>query len=310
MTKPHQLSQDTIKKIEALLNEDLSSRKIADLLEISKSTVNNYRPQLNLKKKQGPKIAILDVETAATVGMFFGRFNINISQENVLKEGSWMLCASWRWLGSSEVNSVFLTPDEIQKSNDERISAVLHDVYREADAVLAHNSQGFDHKVIQMRNLANGFPALPNVKILDTLAQAKKAFKSPSNKLDNLGEYFELGRKLSTGGISLWKKVQAGDPESMMKMVKYCEQDVNLLHDLYMKIRHVGNLGSNFNAALYFDDDIPRCRTCGSAQVYPTDRIITTGKSTFREIACNNCGAVHKDSSNLTTKEKRKSLLT
>ena len=91
MSKPHQLSQDTIKKIEALLNEDLSSRKIADLLEISKSTVNNYRPQLNLKKKQGPKIAILDVETAATVGMFFGRFNINISQGNVLKEGSWML---------------------------------------------------------------------------------------------------------------------------------------------------------------------------------------------------------------------------
>lgn len=325
-------SQETIDKVIALKAEGLSSRAIGAILGIGKSTVNDiynrttnaelidwewdaevstpeYNPENVAFKKKGPRILVLDLETAASTVMTFGRYNINLSQDNIVTEGGWILCASWRWFGSPTTFSLALTPNEIKQQDDGRIVAELFELYEQADAILAHNSLGFDHKVVQTRALYHGFPALPVVKVLDTLALAKKNLKLPSNKLDSIGEYFNLGRKLSTGGITLWKEVQSGDEEAMKKMQLYCMQDVELLYDVYVKIRQAGKAGSDFNAALYFDDGEKRCRTCGSTDLVETGRKITTSVSTFEEVRCNCCGSVHRTRKSTTSKEKSKSLI-
>ena len=185
----------------------------------------------------------------------------------------------------------------------------MFELYEQADAVLAHNSLGFDAKVVNARALYNNFPPMPKVKILDTLALAKKHLKLPSNKLDSIGEFLGLGRKLSTNGISLWRKVQEGDTEAMNRMVTYCEQDVNLLHDIYIRMRAFGSAGSDFNAGLYYNDDLPRCRTCGSTDIEDTGRTTETSMNVFDEVRCNSCGAVHRHRTPKTTKEKRKNLI-
>jgi predicted PolB exonuclease-like 3'-5' exonuclease len=298
--------------------EGFSSRAIATALGISKSGVNDllqrdqqlrYNPRDVAFKNDGPKILVFDTETAAATALTFGRFKVNLSQDNILDNGGWILCACWRWLGEYETHRIFLTPTEVAEKDDSRIVAKLFELYEEADAVLAHNSQGFDHKVVQTRAIASGFPPLPQVKVLDTLQLVKKYLKLPSNRLDAIGEFFGLGRKISTGGISLWRRVQEGDVQAMEDMVTYCEQDVDLLYDVYLRTRQLGRAGSDFNAALYYDDDLVRCRVCGSVDVEATGRTTETSLNTFDEVRCNDCGAVHRHRQAKTTKEKRKSLL-
>lgn len=318
-------TEELIATILDLKSNGLSSRDIASLLDISKSGVNYaiqrenelqvqfselmYHPDEAAFKKDGPKVLIFDTETAAATALTFGRFKVNLSQDNILENGGWIICACWRWLGSREVHRIWLTPEEVAEYDDSRIVAKLFELYEEADAVLAHNSQGFDHKVVQTRAIYHGFPALPQVKVLDTLQLVRKYLKLPSNRLDAIGEFFNLGRKISTGGISLWRNVQAGDVKAMEDMVTYCAQDVDLLHDVYIRTRHLGRAGSDFNAALYYNDEKVRCRVCGSTDVEYTGRTTETSLNKFVEVRCNDCGAVHRDRKTITSPAKRKSLL-
>lgn len=315
-------SNKIVEQVVRMVGAGISSRQVAQELGIGKSTVNdiwnrwiaNPKPFYNsdevaFKQTEGPKILVFDTETAAATALTFGRFKVNLSQDNILDNGGWILCACWRWLGSNVTESIHLSAEEVLNKDDSRIVAKLWELYEQADAVLAHNSQGFDHKVVQTRAIYNGFPPLPQVKVLDTLQLVKKYLKLPSNRLDAIGEFFGLGRKISTGGISLWRKVQEGDEEAMEQMVEYCLQDVDLLYDVYLRTRQLGRAGSDFNAALYFNDDLIRCRVCGSSEVETTGRTTETALNVFDEVRCNECGAVHRHRTPKTTKEKRKSLL-
>lgn len=306
-------NEKTIKEIKRLSSLGYSSRSIADQLDVSKSGVNYLlaregTEEVNPSKE--PRVLILDIETAAAVALTFGRFKINLGQENIVSEGGWMICASWRWLGEDKVHSIQLTKDEVLNCDDSRIVATFWDLYEEADAIVAHNSLQFDHKVIQARAAFNGFPPLPTVKVLDTLVLAKKHLRLPSNKLDSIGEYFGLGRKIDNGGISLWKRVQSGCQIAMKEMVDYCKQDTELLTQVYLQLRAIGHAGSDFNAALYYDDEKTRCRRCGSEHVHPTGRTSNTGLSVFNEFRCDDCGAVQRDRVSTTKKSKRAELLT
>jgi hypothetical protein len=309
-------SQAIQSTIETLSAEGWSSRYIAAQLGISKSGVNNYLNQLKGKdvpktkeSRNGPRILILDVETAAATALTFGRFKVNLSQDNIVTEGGWILCASWKWLGSPYTYSIWLTPEEIANQDDSRIVDQLIELYEEADAMVAHNGCSFDHKVIQTRAIANGWNKLPVLKVLDTLLLAKRYLRLPSNKLDSIGEYFGLGRKIDTGGISLWKRVQAGDEDAMHEMVDYCVQDVELLTGVYLNLRGLGTAGNSFNAALYYDDDKVRCTVCGSADIEPTGKTAYSTVNSFEEYVCNDCGCTHRSRTGNKTKEKRKSLL-
>lgn len=300
------------KQIRELNSKGCSSRFIASQLNISKSGVNYFlaRDNITPSVSKEPRILVFDLETAASVALTFGRFKVNLGQDNIVTEGGWILCASYRWLGEDKVKSIYLSPDEISKQDDSRIVATFWELYEEADAVVAHNAQQFDHKVLQSRVAFNGFTPLPTVKVLDTLVLAKKHLRLPSNKLDSIGEYFNLGRKVPHSGISLWKSVQEGDKEAMKKMVEYCEQDTELLTEVYLHLRSFGHAGSDFNAALYHDDGKTRCRRCGSEHVHPTGRSSNTGLSVFNEFRCDDCGAVQRDRVSTTTKAKRSTLLT
>ena len=301
--------EQTKNEIERLRKLGLSARAIARNLSLSKSGVQEFLNR-NKKSKNGPRILILDVETAATLAYTFGRFNINLSQDNIYKEGGFILCACWRWVGEDNASGIWMNPNEIKKSDDSKIVKELWKVIEQADAIVAHHGKAFDHKVIQARVLANNLPPLPHVKVLDTKLIAKKYLKLPSNKLDSIGEYLGLGRKLDTGGISLWANVQEGDTRAMQDMVEYCAQDVHLLHDIFVTIRKLGFAGDIVNAAVYYEGNDVRCTVCGSTDIEPTGRIVTTGVSAFEEYRCNDCGGVHRGRTNILSSEKRKSLLT
>ena len=318
-------SKEQLDSIRRLRESGQSGREIAHQLGLSKSGVNYALASLGFngysarkpgkgtivpKTGMGAKILLFDFETAADIVLTFGRFKQNISQAGVIKKGHYILCASWCFSdGVDNVESIALTPEEIVKGDDSRIVAKFWDLYEQSNAVVAHNSLGFDHKILQARVAYHGYPALPSVKVLDTLVQCKKAFRLPSNKLGDVAEYFGLETKLDTGGITLWKEVQSGDVQAMQRMLSYCEQDVNVLAQVYERVKAFGNMGSGFNAGLYHEDSQKRCRTCGSADLELTGRTVDTTMSRFTEYRCAECGAVHRDRESLVTTNDRKKLL-
>ncbi len=295
-----------------------SSRKIAEVLGISKSSVNNYlskgleKTDINSEtlpvKQDGPRILVYDLETAPALAYTFGRWKQNIGQDNIVQEGGWIICAGFKWLGEDSIEVIYDKADIVTKS-DFTVTHHLWKLFQQADAVVAHNNQAFDFKMLQARCLVNDLPPLPAVKVIDTLQMAKKNFRLPSNRLDSIAELLGLGRKVSTGGIKLWIDTLDGDEDALSKMLEYCEHDVELLEQIYYMLQPYG-MASNFNASHYFKDEHMHCPSCGSTSVYATGRIAYTDVSAFEEMRCGDCGGIHRKRQPINSKEKRQSMLT
>ena len=319
-------SFDTQLDILQLATEGHSGRAIAGLLGVSKSGVNDFLARRELfdpvayaeqatysdtsgsteTKANGPKILLFDLETSAALVYAFGRNKQYINQDAVHTEGGKILMASYRWLHENTTH-ILVNKEQIRQGSDYWVTDHLWDLFHQADAVVAHNGRNFDVKMLEAACLRNDLPPLPTVHILDTLEIAKKKFRLPSNKLDSLAAFLNIGRKVTHSGIDLWAKVQQGDEEAIEEMVEYCLHDTELLLEVFLYLRSRG-LVSGFNAANYYDDDKMRCKTCGSADLEYTERMVTTPTGKFKEIRCNGCGSIQRDKDNKNTKEKRKSL--
>lgn len=299
---------ETQLKILELFKHGYSGRRIARELQISKSGVNQF---LNNSKQhgdgKGPRILFIDLETSAALAYCFGRHKVFLNQDSIHTEGGKILVAGYRWLGE-EKSTVIYNKSEIRASQDYLLCSLLWDLFNEADVVIAHNARQFDVKMLEVRCLANGLPPLPTVQVIDTLEIAKKKFRFPSNKLDSLAAYLGIGRKVVHSGIDLWVKVQQGDEKALADMVEYCEGDVDLLVEVFLTLRGRG-LVSAFNAALYYNDDLMRCRACGSHHLEYTGRKVMTPSGVYNEIRCTECETVQRDKANQTSKSKRSKLL-
>lgn len=286
-----------------------SSRQIAELTGHSKSGVNNVinRSRQTPKGTNGARILFFDLETSAALSYHFGRHKVFINQDAIHTEGGKILVAGYRWLGEAKTD-VLYDKSEIRAGEDYLLCVKLWDLFSQADVVVAHNAKNFDVKMLEARCLANGLPPLPTVQVIDTLEIAKRKFRFPSNKLDSLAALLGLGRKVETGGIDLWVKVQQGNEKAIDNMVTYCEGDVDLLHDVFLALRSRG-LVSAFNAALYYDDEVIRCRSCGHTEFEATGRKIRTASGVYNELRCTECETVQRDKQNQTTKTKRTNLL-
>lgn len=295
------------REVAAMVGSGLGKSTVADMWKRYKNHVSfkyegtsepiKLKPTIVVKE---PKIAIVDVETSASLVYCFGRFDQNIGQDSIYEEGGKILCASYRWLGSFDVHSCYMTPEQIKEGNDKEVVMFLYQMYTEADAVVMHNAKKFDHKVIQTRLLVAAGIALPTVKVIDTLQIAKAKLRLPSNKLDSIGAYFGLGRKQDTKGIRLWAEVQQGCPNAMEEMLTYNIQDVNLLHEVYLELRGLGTGGTAYNAGLYYNDLHLHCRFCGSTDVVETGKQVYTSMQSFEEVHCNECGGKHRKRQNLS----------
>ncbi len=67
---------------------------------------------------------------------------------------------SWapKWLGSKEVMSECLTPEEILNEDDDRIIKHLWQLMDQADIVVAHNGKRFDVPKMNSRFILAGLP--------------------------------------------------------------------------------------------------------------------------------------------------------
>lgn len=241
----------------------------------------------NIKRTTPAKILIFDIETAPMVSYTWGAWKQNISSNQIIDD--WFII-SWaaKWLFDDFTISAVLTPKEILKKDDRRITGILHGLINEADIVVAHNGDKFDIKKINTRFLKHGLASPSSYHSIDTLKTLRRRFAITHNRLDYVGEFLGIGRKVDTGGFDLWAKCMQGDEEALIEMDTYCKQDVKLLEDVYLMIRPY--IKPHPNIGLYIEENIDSCPSCGHDKLIMKSTYTTTVNE-YNELQCMNCGS-------------------
>jgi hypothetical protein len=239
-----------------------------------------------------PKILLWDIETSHNIVAVFKLFGEDyINHENLLQE-RFVICASWKWLGRKPVESVSVLDNAKlfgkEPYNDKFVCQVLHSVLSDADVIVAHNGDGFDIKFAETRMMAHGLPPLPPITSIDTLKVAKSRFMFNSNKLDYIGRFLGVGKKIHTTP-GLWLGVLRGDKSAIREMVAYNKGDVELLERVFLKLRPY--MKEHINRELFGGTGCPRC---GSKHVQSrgTHKAIS---NTYRRFACMDCGGWYRE---------------
>lgn len=293
-----------------LRKEGKKVREIAKTLGIPKSTVHDHLKRSGFiaqkPEQRKPKILLLDIETSPSLAYVWGRFKQYVNQEQVISEG-FILSYCCKWLGDTGVYADMGTVEEIMDEDDKRITSSLRDFLDQADIIIAHNLRGFDEKVINARMLFWGMTPPSAYKTVDTLQIAKSNFRFPSNKLDSLGEYLKVGRKVPHSGFSLWKGVMDGREEDRKTMMEYNIGDVELLEEVYLALRAWDQ--RHPNVSHYYNDTKIHCVCCGSTKMLMTGNKVYTPLSAFDEYVCGDCGKRSRNRTNSFSKQKREATL-
>jgi hypothetical protein len=208
-----------------------------------------------------PKVLFLDIETAPSLGWVWAKWQTDVID---FKRDWYILCFAYKWAEGPKVKAVGL--DDMRgyrndKENDKALVEELWQLLDEADIIVAHNGDSFDLRKINTRFLAHGLKPPSPYKTVDTLKIARKSFRFDSNKLDDLGRYLGIGRKLPHTGFHLWKGCMAGDRKAWDMMKRYNSHDVELLEKVYFIMRPWGK-HPHVNEGIR-----ERCPKCGSSEV-------------------------------------------
>ena len=240
--------------------------------------------------KNKSKILLYDIETSYTVGATWGLYDQNVA--TVLRE-PYILTFSWKWLGESKTNVLSLPNFPLYKKdkrNDFALVSVLKDLFDEADVIIAHNGNSFDQKWVYSRFVVHEIKPPSPSQYIDTKLVAKNKCKFNSNSLNNLGQYFNIGKKLETGGIDLWVGCcERDDKKSWDLMCKYNKQDVVLLEKVYLRL--LPYITNHPNMALPNGLEIACPNFSSKHMTISKDRPSRTGWK--RQYQCQSCGSYH-----------------
>jgi len=247
---------------------------------------SNPEIEKKVKKINTAKILYWDIETAPFLSFHFGKWKLNIRNDQHVTE-EFLLSHSWAW-NDGEVHGCALTPEQAMTQNDEDLVLQAWHLLNDADIVVAHNGKRFDIPVINAFFLRHGFPPPAPYKIIDTYRIAKSKFRLTSNSLAYLAQLLGVTLKLDSGGMETWKQAYFGSGEALSSMLEYNKGDIETLRQVYYKLRAWGNDGVNMGM---FSEHPTVCPSCGSDQLeVMEDAYHVTAVSKFQILACQDCG--------------------
>jgi DNA polymerase III epsilon subunit-like protein len=177
---------------------------------------------------------LFDIETSPCVGWFWRpSYNTQITYNQIIDHAK-IICISYKWDNQDKVYSL----NWDSKQNDKKMLSDFIKVANQADEIIGHNSDKFDIKWIRTRCMYHSLDMFPNYKSFDTLKFFRGSTLQPSNRLNDIGDYFNLGHKVENEK-DLWQKVCfKNDRKALKRMVNYCNGDVLLLEKVYNKLKN------------------------------------------------------------------------
>lgn len=232
-----------------------------------------------------PRVLLIDIETSPNLAWTFELKRAYIGIESIV-EPSRMLMFAACWLDK---------PDQVMSYTEwqhghEGMLAAAYQLLAQADVVIHYNGEKFDEPKMNQEFAQLGWAPPAPFQRIDLWRTISKRFYLPSQKLDYVLRHFGLGGKQSTGGMTLWIGVLAGEESARRKFEDYCRNDVAIMVPLYAKLRPwiVGHPDMNlFDDTT--DDAVLRCRTCKSEDVQRRGFAITN-QGKYPRYKCNRCG--------------------
>jgi DNA polymerase III epsilon subunit-like protein len=259
------------------------------------------------KKESHPrlKVLIFDIETAPITAFVWGLWENNVGLNQIAKDWHVMSWAA-KWLGSDELFYEDQRKAKIIEDDHDMLRGIWK-LLDEADVVITQNGKAFDRKKLNARFIINGFLPPSSYRHIDTKVLAKKHFGFTSASLEYMaGKLCVKYKKLKHAkfaGFELWKECLAGNHDAWNEMERYNKHDVLVLEELYKKLQPWERT-INFNV---FSDDLDRICNCGSTEFKRNGYVFTeTGK--YQRFFCKSCRSETRGTTNLLSKEKRKSL--
>lgn len=231
--------------------------------------------------RAAPNILLYDIETTPALGYYWPPGY----QTNILHtvQSTELLCFAFKWLDDPVIRFV----SRQGKRNDKQVAKTLHALFDMADITVAHNGDKFDAKKAGTRFLYWDLKPYSPVQSVDTLKEVRRYSAHDSNRLNELAQFHGFGAKRPNTGLDLWLRCMSNDEDAWAEMEAYNRRDVDLLEQLYLKLRpYIGSPGKPGPNLTHWGG---ACRHCGSERVRQ-DGIFLTYASKYLTYRCRDCG--------------------
>lgn len=262
---------------------------------------------MSKKQNKGPKILLIDIETAPILGSIWKLFDNNVALNQI--ERDWFLLSfSAKWLDDGPDKIIYMDQrNKRDMENDKELLKYIWKLLDKADILITQNGKSFDIKKINARLIKHGFKPYSSIRHIDTLRIARKHFGFTSNKLEYMTsklctKYKKSGHK-KFSGFELWKECLAGNNEAWKEMETYNKLDVLSLEELYYKLQPWDN-SINFNV---YNDSLDHYCPCGS-KLFARNGFGYSNLGKYQRYKCSKCGSEVKSRINSLSKEKRATL--
>ena len=245
-----------------------------------------------------PRIVSFDLEVSPALGYFYPP----TYETGILKveERQKLMSFAWQLVGEKKIHSLCLYDMDTYKvdpRDDKLLTIELHKVMSDADILLGQNSDNFDIKMANYFFIRNGLEPIPPTKSLDTKKIAKRYFRFANNKLDNLGEELGVGGKTKITQAQIWQECfLEGNKSSWKLMNTYCENDVRVTTEIYLKMRGFMHQHPSLSRISGEWDSCPRC----GSYSFRIKAYRTTNTSRYHQYQCNECLGYFSDRKSIT----------
>jgi DNA polymerase elongation subunit (family B) len=246
------------------------------------------------------KVLLVDIETAPMRVYSWGLFKQDIHIDQI-EEPGYTMCWAAKWYGKSHMMFASLYSD-----TKEQMLEKIYNLLDEADVVIHYNGTKFDLPILNQEFLSVGFgPPSPVINI-DLLSTARRRFRLPSNKLSYVARHLGLKDKVRHRGMELWRDCMNGDKKAWVEMRRYNKRDVELLEEVYEKLKPW--VPNHPNHAL-FNDSLERiCPNCGGTHLQKRG-LYYTKTLTYQRYHCQECGGWSRSRTTNTDVNKRRNVL-
>src|ERR1700722_931483 len=196
-----------------------------------------------MKKSNGPKVLIIDIETTPILAHVWSIWDQNVGLNQIQQDWKIMSFAA-KWLDSKRVEQL-----DTQKFSERPLLDHLWFLLDRADIVVGQNSRQFDIKKIYARFVQHGMKPPSSFQQIDTKLLAKKYFAFTSNSLeymsDKLNKKYKKLKHKDFPGMDLWTECLKGNKKAWAAMKEYNIFDVLATEELYKKLIPYDNGGVN-----------------------------------------------------------------
>lgn len=258
----------------------------------------------------GPKIGLIDIETAPLGAHVWGLFDQTVGLNQITQEWS-ILSFCYKELHAPRSQLVYMDNSARKDPRDDsELAHALWHIMHDNDILIAQNGKRFDMRKIRARLLLNKLSPPSPVKVEDTMLMARQVAAFTSNKLEWLSTYLsnvQKSKHKAFPGFELWAECLKGNPKAWASMRKYNIPDVLSMEQVYLNLRPW--VRGHSNLAVYTDSTKQACPVCLSEDL-KQDGHSYTNVGKYPRYQCNSCGAWSRGRKTVNSLDKRKALLT